>query len=338
MEHDKIFVRGNLRSPAEYFPVPAYFENTRWRLASNAVWLGVQVAGLLTIFVLLAAFFGVQPVVPPRFAIRFLLIALPSLAMALIFAIGSLDVSVGSIHGLAGIVAAQALLSGAPPAAAVLSGLFVALLFGLLTSAVVGVTRVPGFIATFVVSIVARQLVLLISQGRTITGFAHLEGIPGLAAVFGLLLAGAAFLWAQWPGGNARPAAREGTAAGRLRLALPFLVSAFAAGLSGILLVWRVNAALVSGGAHLEFHCLVVVALAGTCLYGRSVNIPAVLLSAAVYAVIQFSLAAANVDPAVTILVLVALLVLAFGATYLHHFIVGTLYRAASRKKEAPPA
>ncbi|MBN2352646.1 MAG: hypothetical protein JXD23_08780 [Spirochaetales bacterium] len=340
MEQKNIFVPGNLRSPAEYFPVPLYFENARWRLVSNAVWIGVQMVGSLTLFAFLGIFLGIPLVFPPSFFFQLLMTGIPALAMAVIFANGSLDLSVGSLAGLVAVVTAQAIVGGVPPLAAVLIGLLVALLFGLFNAAVVGLARVPGFIVTFVVFIAARQLVLIITQGKVIGPCPErTDALPVIAGFIGLIVVGAAFIWAQWPGVNARLANREEKTMGRVRLALPFLVSSLAAGVAGLLLLWRVGYGVTSGGMYLELDCLLVVALAGTCFYGRYVNIVGVLVGTIMFILLQFSLAAANVEPAIITLFTAVLLVLTVGFTYLYHFIVEALYRSASRKKkEAPQA
>ncbi len=340
MEQNKIFVPGNLRQMAEYFPVPTYFENAHWRLFANAVWLGLQLLGALALLVLSIIIVGPQWEPPLSFFVQLFIIGLPALIMAVIFANGSLDLSVGSVAGLTGIVTAQFIVEGVPPEAAILFGLIIALLFGLFNAAVVGLARLPGFIVTFVVYIAARMLILLVAQGKTI-GPALQEtdprALPFLAGLFGLILLGGVFVWTQWPAFNSRLTQREGKAIGRFRLALPFLVSSLAAGVAGVIILGYVGYGTTSGGMYLEFNSVLVVALAGTCFYGRYVNVVGVVLGAVMFVLLQLDLSLANVGPAVSNLAIVALLVLAVGFTYLYHFIVGLLYRASLRRKEAAP-
>ena len=75
--------------------------------------------------------------------------ALGAIGAAFVFCSGMMDVSVGSIYGLAGMLTAIAMKDwGVPAAAAILVGLLVGVVFGLINSLIINGFEIPAFIAT----------------------------------------------------------------------------------------------------------------------------------------------------------------------------------------------
>jgi len=90
-----------------------------------------------------------------------------------------IDLSVGSVLAFAGVVMASALHQGVPLPLALLVGLGIGLLCGLVNGLLITVGRLPPFIATLGMMSVARGTALMFTEGRPVSGFS--EGFRSLA-------------------------------------------------------------------------------------------------------------------------------------------------------------
>jgi ribose/xylose/arabinose/galactoside ABC-type transport system permease subunit len=244
-----------------------------------------------------------------------------------------------AVSALVAAVTAQLIVAQVPSGLAALIGLVIALVIGLVNSFLIGAFRLPGLLVTLVVGILARGLVLEALQGQTIpvnpenTGF-----LPVIGWIFFILIAAAAFLWIQLPGVNARLAERKSRVVEAVRSGAPYLFSALTAGIVGLVLVNYFQAAIFNLGQNMEFDSLVVIILAGTCLYGRFGNIVAVIPAALAVTQIKFFVAVSGSPAAVSFIILAVIGLFSLGWLYLYHWIVGLLYRSGLRKKAAAPS
>jgi len=93
-----------------------------------------------------------------------------SLAMAIAMLVGGLNLSIGSVGALAGVVAATQLTLGNDILGITL-GLVVGLLSGLFIGFIIGVFRVPHFIMTYGMMKIGQGLTLIVTGGKNIYGF-----------------------------------------------------------------------------------------------------------------------------------------------------------------------
>src|SRR5213592_4790218 len=96
-----------------------------------------------------------------------------ALGMTFVIITGGIDLSVGSTSALAGVACAWSLVHGAPIPAAVLVGIGVGAVAGLLNGALVGWLHIPPFVATLGTMGAFRGLALFVTNGVTVT-----EGVP----------------------------------------------------------------------------------------------------------------------------------------------------------------
>jgi ribose/xylose/arabinose/galactoside ABC-type transport system permease subunit len=331
VENEKIFVPGNLRSPVEFFPVPVYFENTKWRLASNGVWIGSQLVGLLVILVCGALISTVGFARAPNVLSQVLIVCLPAMAMIMVLANGSLDLSMGSVCGLVGAIAAKMMIDGVPPEVAVPVVILIALAIGFVNSVLIGVARLPGILVTLVVGIAGRSLVIAVTEGNPLMSLPDLSGLPVLGFLVLILLAGAAFVWVQLPAFNAR-LSRGRKPSGWLRVGLPYVFTSLAAGVTGLVLMSWVRGVNIQMGQNVEFDSVVIIILAGACLYSRYGNVVAVIPGALALVLIKTFAAMANWSYFTTNVIVAVLGLFGLGWLYFYHWIVGLLFRNASRK------
>ena len=205
-------------------------------------------------------------------------------AGTLVFVSGGIDLSVGAVHALAGVTAAQVTVT-AGPVAGMVSGVAVGLVAGLANGVIVTRFRINALIATLAVSFVVSGMTGLLTGGNLIvildqTDFAALArtNILGLRSstwiavvvvlVFAILLARTIFgRYVYAVGGNPEAARLSGVPVRPVRLAT-FVMSGGAAGLAGVLIASRVLSAQATSGQDIAFTVLAGIVVGGTSIAG----------------------------------------------------------------------
>jgi len=247
--------------------------------------------------------------------------AILALGMTLVVLSGGIDLSVGSIAGLAGMTAGWLLHEGlvlrplgvvvyfSVPSVIVI-GLAVGLAVGALNGLLVVRARVAPFIATLGTAYVARGAALLLSGGATFpnlagradlgnTGFAVLGTgtllrLPAPIWIMAVLGIGFAFVAARTPfgrrvyavGDNERAAALVGIRVARVKLAV-YSISGLCAALTGLIIASQLQAAHPATGETFELSAIAAVVLGGTSLSGGRGSIGGTLVGAFVIGVLN---------------------------------------------------
>lgn len=244
------------------------------------------------------------------------------LAMGMTFVIitGGIDLSVGSIVGLCGMVAGYLVLNGIDLQIGytiyfnVVEIALITLLVGIAIGAVNGllITRlnVAPFIATLGVLYVARGFALLSSDGRT---FPNLVGKPGLGTTgFGFLGAGrllglpvsiwilvvvalgAAYLARYTPlgrhifavGGNERAARISGVRVNMVKMFV-YMFSGFCAAIVGLIISSELMASHPATGESFELNAIAAAVLGGTSMSGGRGTIGGTIVGAFVIGILS---------------------------------------------------
>ncbi len=246
--------------------------------------------------------------------------AILAIGMTFVILSGGIDLSVGSIAGLCGVVAGGLLSRGleVPALGSIVYFhtwfvVVLALLTGMAAGAVNGwlVARlgVAPFIATLGLLYVARGTALLITGGATFpnltgsadlgnTGFtqlgtAGLVGLPVVVWVMALVAAVAIVLSMFTPfgrqvyavGGNERAATLAGVRVGRVKLFV-YVISGFCSALVGVIIAAQLGAAHPATGQTFELNAIAAVVLGGTSLMGGRGTIAGTLIGAFVIGVL----------------------------------------------------
>jgi erythritol transport system permease protein len=246
--------------------------------------------------------------------------AILGIGMTFVILGGGIDLSVGSIVGLCGMVAGWLISEGLVLpmfGVAVFFKVWIVMLLTVLVGVGVGavnglvVTRfgVTPFIATLGTLYVARGAALLLSGGATfpnLVGRASLRntGFPALGAgtflglpypiwVMVVLAAAGAFVARMTPfgrqvyaiGGNEKAAALAGVRVPRVKL-LTYLVSGFCAAVVGLIITSQLVAAHPATGGTFELNAIAVVVLGGTSLTGGRGTIGGTIIGAFVIGVL----------------------------------------------------
>jgi ribose transport system permease protein len=254
---------------------------------------------------------------------------------------GGIDLSVGAILALAGVVAALAVKAGVPVPLAMLAGLLVGALCGLINGLSVTVLKLPPFIATLGMMLVARGVALQITDAKAIGGlgdsFAELgngslwrvvnigaDGFPDvvfvgipypvllmvvLAVAVSILLNRSTLgrhLYAV--GSNLEAARLSGVNVQRVTL-FAYVFSGLMAGLTGCVLMSRLVTAQPSEGLMYELDAIAAAVIGGTSLSGGVGTISGTVIGAFVIGILRNGLNMAGVS-AFTQQILIGLVIL----------------------------
>ncbi|MCP4251260.1 MAG: ABC transporter permease [bacterium] len=250
--------------------------------------------------------------------------ALIAFGMTLIIVTGGIDLSVGSLVALTGVVAAVVMKSTLDwsPTACILSGLLtgvgVGAGFGVVSGTVVTKFAIPPFIVTLAGMLIARGFAFIACDGQPIyelpaelltlgRGFAA-EGVlgrmlpvPVLVMLLGfvcfhVLLARTVFGRGVIAVGSNEEAARlAGIAVRRTKLIVYVLTGALC-GLVGVLHDAKLMAADPKIGEMWELNVIAAVVVGGTSLFGGRGSIPGTLIGALIIGVLNNSLNLLHVE------------------------------------------
>lgn len=227
---------------------------------------------------------------------------------------GGIDLSVGSVLALSGVTTAHLLTrAGWPIAPAMLAGIGIGALAGLTNGLIVTRLKVPPFIATLGMLLVARGLALRIAKGVTVDGTpdafnAIATGRPlGLPLPLLLIIAVAslvAFLlhftkfgrYAYAIGSNPDAARVSGVGVERVTV-LTYVLGGALAGLAGLIETGRLGSGNPTGGLSYELDVVTAVVVGGASLAGGEGRVSGTLLGALLIGVLRNGANLLGVDP-----------------------------------------
>jgi predicted ABC-type sugar transport system permease subunit len=250
---------------------------------------------------------------------------------------GGIDLSVGFTMGLSAVVTAHvfnwAVQFGNPFLGlflAVLTGLAIAVVPGLINGLLIADLHVPPFIGTLGMYGVARGAAFLLARGTTVPvqggllgaiGNGETAGLPNLVLLTVAILLVMHYLLSQTRygqhiyavGGNVNAALRAGINVRNNTLAL-YILSSLTAGCAGILYTAKFSAGAAQAGEPLLLDSIAAVVIGGASLFGGSGTIVGTVIGALIIAVIQYGLVFVNVEPfwqfvAVGVVIIISVLV-----------------------------
>jgi ribose transport system permease protein len=227
---------------------------------------------------------------------------------------GGIDLSVGSVVALSGVCAAFALVKlGWPVWAGSLAGVLAGSLCGALVGFLSTRLKVPAFLASLGILLVARGLSLRIAEGHTISGtpdgFNFLAsgrplGVP-MPLVLVVLCAGlVAFLlhftklgrYVYAIGSNPEAARVSGVPVERVQVAAYALGGALA-GLAGLVEAGRLSSGNPTSGTGYELDVVTAVVVGGASLSGGEGRVSGTILGALLIAVLHNGANLLGIDP-----------------------------------------
>ncbi|MFC1549676.1 ABC transporter permease [Candidatus Neomarinimicrobiota bacterium] len=227
------------------------------------------------------------------------------IAVGLTFVIitAGIDLSVGSIVAFSGVVLASALEADLPMSLAIILGLGVGLICGLINGSLIAYGKLPPFIATLGMMSVARGAALMYTQGRPISGFdlnfrsiatGEIMFIPVPVILMILVYLIAHFILTHTKlgcytyaiGGNEEAALLSGINVTRYKAAV-YGICGMLSGLAAVILTARLNSAQPIAGMMYELDAIAATVIGGTSLMGGEGRIVGTLIGALIMGVLR---------------------------------------------------
>ena len=264
--------------------------------------LSIDFLPLIVAYVVLIAFFAIKS--PHFFTIKnFLNIALYAAnvgilacTMTLVIVAGHIDLSVGSVIALAGVVMGKIMQTGMPVIVAVLACLVVGMLTGVYNAILITRIHINAFITTLAGMEIFRGCAYLVTNGKAITlsgefikqiGRGYTLGIPN--AVIIMLIMIVIFAWLSKfttfgrriyvIGGGSQVAYLSGINVER-NLSLLFILNGLMCGLATMIYCSQLGSAMPSNASGMEFDVISAVILGGASLSGGKGSIVGALFGA----------------------------------------------------------
>ncbi|WP_457421229.1 ABC transporter permease [Roseateles sp. P5_E7] len=278
-------------------------------------------AGLLILLLVFsltsAAFFSVGNAM--TVSLQVTTIVYLGIGATLVILTGGIDLSVGSVLALSGVVAGMLVKSGMPVAPAMVIGVVVGALCGAINGLCVTKLRLPPFIATLGMMLVARGVALQLTDARAISGLGDAFGTLGNGALWRIekideqgfpdvvfpgipypvllmiVIAVAAGILLRRTtlgrhlhavGSNGEAARLSGVNVGRVTM-FAYVASGALAGLCGCVLMSRLVTAQPNEGVMYELDAIAAAVIGGTSLLGGVGTISGTLIGAFVIGILR---------------------------------------------------
>lgn len=235
------------------------------------------------------------------------MISIVAIGMTFVIISGGIDLSVGSVVALTGVIAALIMnITGGKESGSIILGILSALatgsMIGAINGAIVAYFKVPPFIVTLASMISLRGLVFLICGGRPVSNLPESfynigGGYLGIIPVPVILMAGVILL--AWfitkhtkfgrytfaIGGNEEAARLSGININKMKICI-YAISGIAAASSGIILTSRLFSGDPKTGVLYELDAIAATVVGGTSLSGGKGSIPGTFLGALIIGII----------------------------------------------------
>lgn len=236
-----------------------------------------------------------------------------ALAMTLVIILGGIDLSVGSIVALTGVVTGGLIAyNGLPVWVAVIGAILVGLFFGLMNGFIISKTSIPAFIVTLSTMNIGRGLAYIYTGGAPIRvvsddfnfiGSGYVFGIP--IPVLYLLAFTIVFAYTMNKtklgrhiyavGGNPEAARFSGINNSKITL-IVYTLSGLMAAVSGVVLASRMFSGQPTAGEGAEMDAIAAVVIGGTSMSGGIGTIGGTIIGGLIIAVLNNGLNLMNVS------------------------------------------
>ena len=247
--------------------------------------------------------------------------------MTFVILTGGIDLSVGSIVGLAGAIAAGILVSTENVFLAILAALGIGIVCGAINGFFVAQCEIPPFIATLGMMTLLRGCVLVYTKGAPIAikvdaykfiGKGTILGVPVPILLLVILYLIAHYILNQTGfgrsiyalGGNKEAARLSGI---RVKYSewIVYIFNGLMSGIAAIVLTARLGSAQSTSGEGIEMDAIAAVILGGTSLSGGTGFVLPTVIGAMIMGIIDNILTLMNVNPHATNIVKGAVVLLA---------------------------
>lgn len=226
-----------------------------------------------------------------------------SCGMTMVIILGGIDLSVGSIIAMSGVLGAGAVVwGGAPEIVGILVAVLSGLLFGLCNGFIIAKTQIPPFIVTLASMNIAKGIAYVFSGGKPIRcmtdawkflGAGFVAGIPTpVITMFVVFVISVLFLnrtrlgrHIYAVGGNDTAAKFSGINTAKVKFVV-YSFSGLMAGLAGITIASRLYSGTCTSGDGAEMDAIAAVVVGGTSMSGGSGRLGGTLIGALIIGIL----------------------------------------------------
>ncbi|WP_314848913.1 ABC transporter permease [Treponema lecithinolyticum] len=235
-----------------------------------------------------------------------------AVGMTFVIITGGIDLSVGSLLGFSGVIAASLVSGGGNPLLAVLAGIAAGLVFGVINGVLVSYAKIVPFIVTLGMLSIARGFTNVYTHGSPIIRLNKAFTALGQSSFLGIglpvwifvcmLLVGYVLLhttklgrYTLAVGGNESAAKTSGINTAKIKM-FAYTFTGFCCGLAGILMTAKTNAGAPNAGTGYELDAIAAAIIGGTSPSGGKGSIFGTLLGVLIFGIIQNALDILNVS------------------------------------------
>lgn len=235
-----------------------------------------------------------------------------ALGFTLVLSAGMIDLSVGYMLGMIGIITAMMSVNGVNAAVVIVTALAAGGICGLLNALITSVFHLAPFIVTLAMGMVYQGINLLLCNSKSISGLpvwylffgtGKIAGIPfpvivmAVVVLIMMVLVGKTKFgrYALACGGNAKAARVCGIPTRKIMYCV-YIITGVCVGLAALLLTGRTASAQTGAGAGMEMDAVAAVVIGGTPMEGGKANVFGTLIGCLLIQVISNSLNLLGVD------------------------------------------
>lgn len=212
-----------------------------------------------------------------------------SLGLTMVIASGNIDLSIGSIIGIVGILSAMIANKGVPFIVVLASAIVIGALLGILNAEIVNIFRINSFITTLAMASVYEGTVYLITNNRSITKIPEAYVFVGQGKCFGIPLPIIIMVFViiviyilmnktvfgrriLAVGGNRDAAKVCGTSIEKTTRSA-FMGAGICAGVAALIITGRAASAQITAGSGMEMDAIAAAVIGGTSMAGGNANV-----------------------------------------------------------------
>ena len=235
-----------------------------------------------------------------------------AVGMTFVMLTGGIDLSVGAILGVSGVLTAMMMLKGIPSLLASIIALALGVVIGGITGAIIHYIEIPPMIATLGTMTSLRGVAYLITGGPPVFGFdesyskigqGHVGVIPIPVIILAIVYVIGIFVLSKTKfsryvygiGGNQEVARLSGIKVARVKIAV-YAISGFCSALAGLVMLGRVNSGQPRAGESYEMDVITAVVLGGVSLNGGVGNLSHVIFGVLIIGVLTNGMTMMAVD------------------------------------------
>jgi len=240
--------------------------------------------------------------------------AIVALGVFFVILSGGIDLSMGSVVGLSGVLCAMAMVVlHLHPLLAVGIGLLTGVVTGAINGTIVSYIPVTPFIVTLGMMSIARGAVYVLTEGKAVGNIPesfidvvqmNVYGVP-MAVIVMLIVAAIAHVALTYTvfgrrvyaiGGNEEATRLSGINTQRVKF-FTYVISAALSSITGMLFIARFRTAQAEAGGGMELDAIAAAVIGGTSLFGGEGTVLGVLVGATIMGVVRSGLIFLNVSP-----------------------------------------